>query len=1231
MNNEYRSALSVISFLILLLSVSNTSLAQVTRYVTANGNSDPVYAFSWGASTNNLQWAIDLSSPGDVIWVAAGAYKPKSPAGREATFQMKEGVKIYGGFQGNETSLNQRPRIDPADGLPSSTTLSGDIGTPGDPSDNIYHVVSYAGNVRGGITTNSVLDGFVITGGNAVATNTSNPDDDANNSGGGIYNGAYGGTSNPIIRNCWFQGNYALFGAGMANDAYGQGNTFPQLINCVFQSNTAFVSGGAIFNNGHFGDSDPSLINCLFQRNEAFGSGGAIYNLGVQGHSNPELTNCAFLANKADSGGAIYNDGRSGESAPILTNCTFQSNTATQQGGAFYSSGALLGRGRPVVTNSIFWNNGGANTFYNESASIITGYCLFESTVTGYNAGTGNLTNVSTSPFVNATSIALSACSPAVNTGNPSSVTAASGPYSASTLPTTDLAGIPRIVGGRVDMGAVEYQLLNSPTRLYVNAAATGIADGLSWATAFPDLQLALTYPCTSTPAEIWVAGGTYKPTSGTDRSVSFALKNGVAIYGGFAGSETALNQRPEINPVSGGPDAVRPSSSTLSGDIGTVGNANDNSYHVVTSSQGVTATTILDGFVITGGNANDSNTNGYGGAMYNTQSTPKLVNCALQGNSATQGGAIYNTQSNPSLTNCFLQNNQAQSNGGAIFNTLNSGPILLNCALQSNQAKSNGGAIYNEGNSAPKLTNCTLQSNSAAQGGAFYNTQSNLNLYSSIVWNNGGTNTFISANGSNINANFSLVDNSTGANTSGPGNLTTTTSPFVSSTSVALNPCTIAINAGDPNSTTTTIGINDLASNARIVGGRVDMGAVEYQSAASQLIAFTQQPASGSAVCVGGNLTVPVSVTGTGPITYQWYKSSASLGGAQQNASLSLSNVQSAAAGNYLVTVTGACNSVTSTAFSLTVNSLPTPTVITSTNLLTCLTPTASLSATGGTSYGFRGPGIVSSNPSSGTALLNAAGSYSIIVTAASGCSALSTTTINSNMTLTVSAGASLGLANVGVTISLTATGASSYQWSAPSSASLSTPSTGPAVSAKLTTAGVQTFTVVGTSGVCSQNALVSVTALSGPDLTAIVSLPDANFPAGGSKDLLVQVQEVNGSIASGNIVITITVPTGYSVSFDNTLTSFTVSGGGSDLVSVDNTKWQQSSNLAGQQISLTINSGQSIAARSTMNLGFTITRTSANSGSASNLTVNIADDSSGGYDVNRLNNVYARIITGL
>lgn len=158
-------------------------------------------------------------------------------------------------------------------------------------------------------------------------------------------------------------------------------------------------------------------------------------------------------------------------------------------------------------------------------------------------------------------------------------------------------------------------------------------------------------------------------------------------------------------------------------------------------------------------------------------------------------------------------------------------------------------------------------------------------------------------------------------------------------------------------------------------------------------------------------------------------------------------------------------------------------------------------------------------------------------------------------------------------------------------------------------------------------------VQTLGGPDLTPSLTMPQNIFTASGPdaiRNFVFTVAEVGGeATVSGSILLTVTAPLGYTLSFDNTITSIDVSGG--STTPVDNTHWSINSNQDGQQISILINAGQFIAANSSKRIGFTITRTTANSGSVSNISVNIADDTSNNYDRNPANNTYARIINGL
>ncbi|MFD1141215.1 putative Ig domain-containing protein [Larkinella insperata] len=250
----------------------------------------------------------------------------------------------------------------------------------------------------------------------------------------------------------------------------------------------------------------------------------------------------------------------------------------------------------------------------------------------------------------------------------------------------------------------------------YVTATGTNPdpTTATSWQTATADLQGAIN-ALAQTGGQVWVAAGTYKPTASTDRSLSFSMRNRVAIYGGFVGTETSPAQRPAIHPTS-------PSSTTLSGDIGRPGDASDNSYHVFYHPYrtNLNNTALLDGVVITGGNANGSGASSDGGGIYNNNSSPTLSNCTFQANGAARdGGGIYNDNSSPTLIGCTFQANSASS-GGGMYSFMNS-PTLTECRFQANSAVYSGGGVFNI-NSSPTLSRCYFQDNQANDGGGMYN-----------------------------------------------------------------------------------------------------------------------------------------------------------------------------------------------------------------------------------------------------------------------------------------------------------------------------------------------------------------------------------------------------------------------------------------------------------------------------------------------------------------------------
>ncbi len=1140
-----------------VLFVCTSSLAQTTRYVSTTGITPAASATSWAASTTDLQGAINASQSGDQVWVAAGVYKPTTTTGpdsRTISFSMKNGVAIYGGFAGNETSLNQRPAIKPAAGMDPSSTLSGEIGTVGNTGDNSYHVIMNPS----GLTTTAVLDGFVITGGNA--NGSSFPD----NVGGGVYNDGTGGC-NPVFRNCILQNNAAAQGGAMYNYGGFNSQSSPVLTNCMLQSNSA-AQGGAMYNSGNStnSQSSPVLTNCILQSNSA-ATGGAMYNYGFAGGlSNPVLTNCTLQSNSAATGGAMLNEGNTGDALPVLTNC-------------------------------VFWRNGSIPFANSHTFGASATYSLFDDPASINISGPGNLTTTS-SPFASATSVALAACSPAINAGDPTTTTATAG--------STDLAGNPRIAGGRVDMGAVEYQPAQYPARLYVAASQTANAgDGLSWATAFPDLQSALTYPCSQSLTEIWVAQGVYKPTADASgnttpsdaRTRTFVMKNGVAIYGGFAGNEPAdynlalrnfiTNETILSGDIDGIPDVVTGSgfSFTITGNAG-------NTYHVIYNNTiGLTNTARLDGFIVQGGNANVSTPphNG-GGGLSNRSGSTIISNCIFRYNAAYSGGGIYHvaapkltlentrvhsnlsqsfgggifSQGTLSLTFCKINNNISSLAGGAIHQSyasftivnselvnnlaeVNAGGLgvqdspdatLINCIISNNSSKPNyQGGIVNfcsqRSTSILTLINCTVSKNRSEAGYRAIWTTSNLasqtaltRIRNTIVADNPGGN-FLQGGVPGGLAGFGILetlgnnldsDGSSGFTNGLNGDLVNIDPLFSDGWSTALSGCSPAINTGNPASVTvadspysvTALPAKDLAGNPRIFGSTVDMGAVEYQSPKSIPLEIAQQPVSGSAVCQGNTIVISVSVTGSST-AYQWYKSGTALTGiaSATTASLTLANVQASDAGSYSVTISGDCNSVTSTAFSLTVNTLPSVTVTAApSTTLSCTNPSLTLTAqTSATAL------LWSTGKTTATISVSTTGTYSVTATGTNGCSAVSNNlTIGENFSLppfTVSS------ANVcpGQSVNLTASGCSGQiLWS-----------TGATTAMITLTAGSSTSTLIAT---CTAGICYAVTA--GQVVVGSIQPPPAQILSFTADESACPVKLMGKGIATS---FTMTGPNGY------------------------------------------------------------------------------------------------------
>ena len=317
---------------------------------------------------------------------------------------------------------------------------------------------------------------------------------------------------------------------------------------------------------------------------------------------------------------------------------------------------------------------------------------------------------------------------------------------------------------------------------LYVDAAAPAGGTGQTWGAAYCFLQDAL--QGATAGSEVWVAGGTYRPDQGAgvtagDRSASFELVNGVAVYGGFPTGGGTWEERD--------PNAYE---TVWSGDLGGDDEAGfvgygENSYHVVHGGAGVDASTVIDGCTITGGGANGGGYGSVGGGLYLEGASPRISRCRIAGNYAGfKGGGAYNAQGDPNYTECVFERNaaaygggmsnfysgvsvsesvfrenvasasldayagggaissatepfaglqacsfrrcrfadNAAVNGGAIENHYNIDATLSECVFTGNYASEAGGAVYSKSGCTGALSNCVMVGNGSKNGGAIYN-----------------------------------------------------------------------------------------------------------------------------------------------------------------------------------------------------------------------------------------------------------------------------------------------------------------------------------------------------------------------------------------------------------------------------------------------------------------------------------------------------------------------------
>jgi hypothetical protein len=605
--------------------------------------------------------------------------------------------------------------------------------------------------------------------------------------------------------------------------------------------------------------ADNAIIqNCFITGNHG-NDGGAIS--GQYGSST--IINCVIAGNTANFGSAVLNYA----SSPKIINTTIAANVSAGGGSVIHN---ITRNTTPAVasvatiTNSIIWGNN--SSFISEASP--SGSVVNNSIIQGGSyAGTGNLsTNPDFADLANPIGpdniwgteddgLRVRANSAAIDAGNNTPITGTP----------LDMAGAVRIQNSTVDMGAYEGGVICAPAIIYVNAAISTSGNGHRWNTAFKTLEEALTLANTCNMVkEIRVAGGTYYPGntfgSSNPRMATFAFtRAGLKVLGGYNAATGVRNtsQNPTI----------------LSGDIGTLNNNSDNSYHVAVIGgipSSATDSTIIDGFIITQGNANGSDplningtpfyqNNGGGIHINNVSSNSVIRNCFIVENNGNDGGGFSIHNATPTVINTVIANNVAGYGGGTLL--YNAAATFINCTVSGNQG--NGAGFSNLVPATPAtLINVIDWGNAANLSSSGYNV-----TYSTIQ----GSGVYAGTANTNSNPNFVNSGNAKGADniwgTADDGLILQVGSP-------AINTGNNAVSLG------TTM---DVSGKTRFQNTTIDKGAYEYQ--ASPVIPALPTANDPQIFC-GAATVGDLAATGT---NLQWYV--ASSGGAPLATTTSLSN----------------------------------------------------------------------------------------------------------------------------------------------------------------------------------------------------------------------------------------------------------------------------------------------------------------------------------------------------
>lgn len=720
-------------YMLLLFLGSSLGIMAQTKiyYVSPTGVGDGT---SW-ETTTTLQTALQNAVAGDQIWVQGFEQITSADQLYIAPadgFSLKSGVQLYGGFKGDETNVNSRETLGKPYQMKYRSVLSGDIKRddvvdntnlifPANTtrSDNATHVLNVnmapaSGNNKN--TSPTIINGFSIGNGHA---------DGSGEKGGGIYiHGDNTGGGIFRIERCFLLNNYATQGGAIYVDAEVKNvNNSTSLVNqCVVYNNAAGEraavenAGGGLYLAG-----EATVVNSSIFNNE---------NGGLRLADGAKVVNSTVSRNS--SGGIDMIDDNA-EGYNVANTIIWGNSTLSTQyrpkfkNSAFHEVEAGDSDGNIYVTAE---NRGDTNAPMFDAPSLKTSYDRdFNWRQTAYPLWSWNVLEGSVM----------------LSKGDQQS-------YDQSAYGSEDMAGNPRFNGSTIDIGAYEFQQMLSTRIRYVKPVATGTGDGSSWENASGNLQnmideLAKNNP-QNLPGEVWVAAGTYVPQvqviSGTTYSASFLMRDGISVYGGFAGGESSKQER-EMGKMPWNfvnktilEGSYYEHSKTSWNESNHKWTLTSDSRHVVFFSplpsegkSGFDKSTILNGVTIRGGYAQggegvaDFMTDRGAGVYMGINAT--LEKCIVTENSSTgNGGAVYIYGGR--VMNSLIYNNNADGDGGAVY--VDNAGIVLASMLTNNSANNGSGAYlaytgnWTDGKPHPEyliLSTSVVSNNTSRLNGAVY------------------------------------------------------------------------------------------------------------------------------------------------------------------------------------------------------------------------------------------------------------------------------------------------------------------------------------------------------------------------------------------------------------------------------------------------------------------------------------------------------------------------------